>query len=89
MPLKPGHRSNRQNLYNLSHDMALIKRKSSAMLRRPDILKIPEDINLHQRRCDNQKYLQTLNSVLRRYTNCIRSGQQYFLVTTVTLQLFF
>jgi len=33
----------------------MIKRKSSEMLRRLDILNIPEDLNLHQRRCEKLK----------------------------------
>jgi hypothetical protein len=54
-PLKPRLRGERQQVCGLSHGTALAECRSSGTLRSRDILNIPEDLNLHQRRCANQK----------------------------------
>ena len=48
----------RQKAESLSPEplQALMKHKYSDMWRRLNVLNFPEDVNLHQRRCDKQKY---------------------------------
>jgi hypothetical protein len=55
LPLNWGLRGERQQDCGLSHGTALTECKSSGTLRVLDIRNIPEDLNLHQRRCANQK----------------------------------